>query len=329
MKDCLVGVSGGIDSLFAAITLKSQGFNVFALHLHLHSKEKMGDKVENILKKHNIEFAYLDRREEFKKYVVNYFTDEYSRGFTPNPCVICNRDVKLPFLYEEAIKIHISLIATGHYADTDEKGYIIRHSSKKDQSYFLACVDRTILKHTLFPLKDYTKKEIKDYLQLNNNIRESSDLCFIKNNYREDLKKKFGAKKGKIVKNTKIVGYHNGFYNYTIGQRKGIKIDNKPHYVVAIDAKRNIIYADEESKLYNNTFRMGKLKLLKEERFFYDKTLECMVRYKTQPKKCLLNIQSKSVELFDEERAITPGQIAVFYYNNKIVACGTIDYGIY
>jgi tRNA-specific 2-thiouridylase len=328
MIKCLVGVSGGVDSLFAAVILKSQGFDVSALHLYLHSKESMDKNAEDILKKHGIELEYADYTEAFKRYVVEYFTEEYSRGFTPNPCIICNRDVKLPMLYREAKIRKIGLIATGHYADTDEDGNIKRHKSKKDQSYFLACVDSEILKHTLFPLKDYKKEDAIKYFNLTN-TSESSDLCFVNNNYSEILMDKLGVRKGKIVKEKQIVGYHDGFYNYTIGQRKGIKVGNKPHYVVGIDAKHNIVYAGEEDKLYKDRFYLDGLNLFKDEEFFDGVVLECMVRYKTQPKKCILNVKKRRVELLEKERAITPGQIAVFYIKGTVVACGKIGYGIY
>ncbi len=327
MDRILVGVSGGVDSLFAAIYLKEQGFDVSAMHLYLHSKSNISKEAEDILKNYAIELFYADYTNEFQKYVVNYFTKEYSLGYTPNPCVICNRDIKLPMLFKEAQKMNIDKIATGHYADIDKQGYIIRHKSKKDQSYFLACVDRKILKQTIFPLKNHTKEEIAQKLKFK--AKESADLCFIKNNYREFLKKRLGSKEGKIVKENRIVGYHNGFYNYTIGQRKGLQIGNKPHYVVSIDAKHNIIYADYEDKLFSSEFYLESLKLLEGEQFFINNSIECSVRYNAKAKPCKLNIPEKKVMLSIKERAITPGQVAVFYSNDRVVACGKIGYGIH
>jgi len=327
MSKCLVGVSGGIDSLFAAIKLQEDGFDVYALHMHLNSKSQLPESAKKILSKRRIKLLYADYTNEFNRYVIDYFTKEYSKGYTPNPCVVCNRDVKLPFLFKEAELQGIETIATGHYADRDKDGLIIRHKSPKDQSYFLACVDKNILKHTIFPLKDFTKKEIREILEFN--TKDSSDLCFVKNNYRDILKEKLGTKEGKIVKQNNVVGYHTGFYNYTIGQRKGIQIGSKPHYVVSIDARKNIVYADEEAKLYSSEFYLDNLKLLKEEAFFKDRILECVVRYNAKPKPCRLDLMKKRVVLLEAERAVTPGQVAVFYENDKVVGCGKIDYGIH
>ncbi len=327
MDRYLVGVSGGIDSLFCAIILKKQGFDVYAVHLHLHSKEKMGEKAEDLLKQHGINLYYVDYTKEFKQYVVEYFTKEYAKGYTPNPCVICNRDIKLPMLFKEAKRIKADRIATGHYADIDEQGFIKKHKSNKDQSYFLACVDKEILKHTVFPLKGYDKETIKKHLSLT--TKESSDLCFIKNNYRELLKKRLGVMKGKIVKGNTTVGYHSGFYNYTIGQRKGMQIGNKPHYVVSIDAKRNIVYAGEEEKLYSNEFFLDNPKILTDKKILESGEVECLVRYRASPKKCKILREENRVILIDKERAVTPGQVAVFYHKDKVVACGRITNGIH
>ncbi len=328
MIRCLVGVSGGIDSLFAAIKLQEDGFDVYALHMHLNSKSQLPETAKNVLHEYNIKLLYADYTREFNRYVIDYFTKEYAKGYTPNPCVVCNRDVKLPFLFKEARLRGIETIATGHYADRDENGLIIRHKSRKDQSYFLACVDRDIIKHTIFPLKDFTKEKIRKMLDFTN-TKESSDLCFVKNNYRDILKEKLGTKDGKIIKRNNVVGYHTGFYNYTIGQRKGIQIGSKPHYVVSIDARKNIVYADEEAKLYSNEFYLDSMKLLKDEIFFKDRTVECVVRYNAKPKPCRIDLMKKRVVLLEAERAVTPGQVAVFYENNKVVGCGKIDYGIH
>ncbi len=327
MNSCLIGISGGVDSLFAAKLLKEQGFDVTGVHLHLHSKEKLETKVLEIFRKENINIYYADYTNEFKKSVIDYFIDAYLKGYTPNPCVVCNKEVKLTALFEEAEHLGADYIATGHYADIDENGFILRHKSPKDQSYFLACVDKKILKKTIFPLRNHSKEEIKDFY--GNGFLESSDLCFVKNNYRELLEKEIGKKIGNIIKNNEVVGYHQGFYNYTIGQRKGIKVGSAPHYVTAIDAENNIVYADEEGKLYTDEFYLDTLSIFIDKRFIEETILECQVRYNAEPKQCRVDMKNKKVKLFDKERAITPGQIAVFYYDDRIVGCGEIGYGIH
>ncbi len=326
MKKCLVGISGGVDSLFAALKLKKEGYDVLCVNLKMHSNESLPNSAVEFLKENRIEYYYADYIKEFKEYVIDYFLKEYMSGYTPNPCVICNRDVKMKMLYKEALKNGIEFIATGHYADF-KKGFLMRHKSKKDQSYFLACVDREILNHTIFPLNDYTKEQVKSIFS--NYEKDSSDLCFVKKDYRVLLKKKFGEIKGKIIKNNKVVGYHNGFFNYTVGQRKGLQIEGIPHYVIAIDAKNNTIYAGTEDKLYTSEFFLDDLQLYEKKTFFDDKRVECFVRYGAKPKVCSLDVKKKKVALLERERAVTPGQIAVFYYEDRVVACGRIGYGIY
>lgn len=328
MNRCLVGISGGIDSLFAALVLKSLNFDVLAVHIHLHSRKKLDERVVDFLNDNDIEFYYADYRDEFRHRVVDYFISEYSKGYTPNPCVVCNKEVKLPVLFKEAKRLNIGYIATGHYANIDKNGFLTKHESKKDQSYFLACISRDILTHAIFPLQNFTKEQIRQNIHMD--IKESSDLCFVKRNYRDLLKRYLGERRGEIVKNNKVVGYHSGFYNYTIGQRKGIKVGNSPHYVTAIDAKCNTVYADEESKLYTDEFCLDNLNLFVDKRFLNGTILKCAVRYNTALKSCKICVENKKVELMEKERAVTPGQIAVFYdKDDRVVACGKVGYGFH
>ncbi len=326
MNRCLVGISGGIDSLFAAIELKRKGFEVVCVKMHLHSNSPLPEDVSAILKAQSIEFYYADYRKEFEQYVINYFVNEYKSGYTPNPCVICNQFVKMKMLYKEAQSKGFDKIATGHYANI-ENGYLIRHKSSKDQSYFLSCVEREILNNTLFPLNKFNKETIKESIGINK--QESSDLCFVKNNYRSLLGQFIQPKKGVIMQNNQIVGSHDGFFNYTIGQRKGIKVENTPHYVTKIDSTNNIVFVGKEEDLKCDGFYIEQLKFFEDKYFFKNRHLECQVRYNTKPKECTIDIEKKYVKLIEEERAVTPGQIAVLYYKNRVVACGRITYGIY
>jgi tRNA-specific 2-thiouridylase len=324
-NSCLVGISGGIDSLFAAIELKNRGFKVICVKIHLHSKDPIPQSVINILNQNDISFYYADYKKEFNDIVIQNFIKEYSEGYTPNPCIICNMSVKMKALYKEAQKLSIPCIATGHYADFNNN-FLIRHKSKKDQSYFLACVDREILENTIFPLTDFTKDDIQKKIAIDK--RESSDLCFIKHNYRNLLLKKLGKRPGVIVKNGSIVGYHNGFFNYTIGQRKGIKVENRPHYVIKIDAENNSVEVDTEDKLFSNGIYLNNLNIYNESSL-KSMYLLCQVRYNTKPKPCTIDKDSLYIKLFEKERAVTPGQIAVIYENDRVVACGRIKYGIH
>ncbi len=324
MKRCLIGVSGGADSLFAAIVLKEAGWDVLACHLYL-SEDKPPKYLKERLADYGIDVIFLDYTEEFKKRVVEYFIDEYAKGYTPNPCVICNRDVKLTAIAKEADKLGIEWIATGHYADKADDHLIKKHPTRKDQSYFLACVEKSIIERTLFPLAGYSREDVEK--RVGSHLPKSSDLCFINRNYRSLIEERLGPRPGEIVKNDRVVGYHTGFYNYTIGQRKGIKVGNTPHYVTSIDPETNRVYVDEAAALFKDEFYLADLKLHVSEHEIESSPLECMVRFSAHPKPCRIDIKRKRVTLLQKERAITPGQIAVFYRNGCVVGCGKIGYG--
>ena len=323
MEKCLIGVSGGIDSLFAAIQLKKRKYDVTAVHLWLHSRDYLSKDVEYLLKKNSIKFYYADYSRVFQKSVVDYFVYEYSKGFTPNPCSMCNRDVKLKALIKEADKLGINHIATGHYADIED-GLIKRHFTDKDQSYFLAGIDKKMISRIIFPLSSYSKESIKgemDFLS----IKESEDLCFIKNNYRELLSEKLGKRRGEMIDEENFtVGYHDGFYNYTIGQRKGTKSGNVPHYVYRIDPNENIVFIAKEDRLYIRNFYIDNINLFLHKDWFRDRIIKCSVRFRSNPKKAIFDTALNKVMLLEKQKAVAPGQMAVFYYENKVVGSGRI-----
>jgi len=323
MKKCLIGVSGGIDSLFAAIQLKKRKYDVTAVHLWLHSNDNLSKDIEYFLKKNGITLYYADYRELFQRKVIDYFVDEYSQGFTPNPCNICNREVKLKALIKEADKLGINFIATGHYADIKD-GLIKRHFTDKDQSYFLASIDKEMISRIIFPLSSYSKESIKGKMNFLN-IQESEDLCFIKNSYRQLLSEKLGKLKGKMInEENDIVGYHDGFYNFTIGQRKKTKSGNAPHYVYRIDASKNIVFIAKENRLYVENFYIDNINLFLHKDWFRDRIVKCSVRFRSKPKKAIFDAAHNKVILLEKQKAVAPGQVAVFYYKDKVVGSGRI-----
>jgi len=317
VNKCLLGISGGIDSLFAAKLLKERGFEVVAVCLHLASKKKLSDYAVDFLKKNKIDFFYEDCSNEFHNKVVDFSIKQYLEGLTPNPCAYCNRDVKLKCLASCADRLNIRYIATGHYA-VYKNGFLYKHKSRKDQSYFLSLTDKKILDRAIFPLENYSKDEVKNIINIKE--KESSDLCF---DYRASFDSNV-KKPGSIVKDGKVVGEHKGFYNYTIGQRKGIKVGNVPHYVTHIDPKNNVVFVGEERDLYSNVFSVEILNLFVDESFFDDRVVNCVLRYNAAPKKCVFERTKKKVTLFEEERAVTKGQIAVFYLDDKVLGAGRI-----
>ncbi len=320
MKSVLVGVSGGIDSTFAAIYLSNNNYKVSAVHFLLTNQNNMTQEVIALLKKYDIDFYTIDIRAEFKKTVIDSFIGDYRRGFTPNPCSICNPLVKFKFLIEEASKKNIDYIATGHYANTQD-GFIKKHFSDKDQSYFLAYLPKQTIERVIFPLKDFEKKDVKSHLRFNLDLKESSDLCFV-NDYRSLIGV---TKSGNIICNDRIVGQHNGFHNYTIGQRKGIKFSNEPYYVKNIDATSGDITIAKKPQLYSNEFFINNVHLLKDKEWFGHNKVKCVVRYRARPTTAKVDIFENKVILDEALFAITKGQVSVFYHDDLVVGCGRIN----
>ncbi len=320
LESVLVGVSGGIDSTFAAIHLSSKGYHVSAVHFLLTGQNNMTQEVIRLFNKYDIDFYTIDIRAEFKNTVIDSFIKDYKCGFTPNPCSICNPHVKFKFLIEEANKKNIDYIATGHYANTQD-GFIKKHFSDKDQSYFLAYLPKHVIERTIFPLKDFEKKDILSNLGINLDLKESSDLCFV-NDYRSLIG---STKSGNIICNGQVVGQHNGFHNYTIGQRKGIKFSNEPYYVKSIDAASGDITIAKKDEIYSNEFFISNVHLLKDREWFHYNKVACVVRYRAKQTTAKIDIFENKVILDNAMFAITKGQIAVFYHNDLIVGCGRID----
>ncbi len=271
----IVAVSGGMDSLYALTTLKKAGHDVAALHAKLiDSKESPIPALSNFCKKNQIPFYIADLREEFNKDVINPFLKSYSENQTPNPCATCNKRIKLGRLLEIARNYSAEVLATGHYAclenylDQDNKahGPCLKNANDhtKNQSYFLALTPIKNLKHCIFPLADKLKKDIHSEL-INDNTKipiakESQEVCFIPNNdYRqfilENHTQKFDFKNsGNVIlmdndpnQQGKILGKHNGLWQYTEGQRKGLKIAySKPLYVLKKDSEKNVLYVGDK-----------------------------------------------------------------------------------
>lgn len=349
-----VALSGGVDSSVSALILKSKGYDVIGLTLQVLPKgteDKFGgccgleaiECAKRVAFKLGIRHYVLNFRKFFKDFVIDDFCREYERGRTPNPCIRCNQFIKFDILLDRAKKLDADFIATGHYAkieyNKNKKTYLLKKGKdlSKDQSYFLYCLNQKQLRDTLFPLGDLTKDKVikiarKEMLP-SVFRKESQEICFIPdNNYPGFLKKyvKKSIKAGPIYNiNGDIIGKHKGLIYYTIGQRKGLGISSKhPLYVVNIDEPKNAITVAQNKYLYAKEFLIEDIHHVSVNNFKRKFKAKVRVRYKHTEAKAVIIYKSKKTArcVFDQpQRAITPGQTAVFYDKDIVLGGGTIN----
>ena len=337
----LVGLSGGLDSTYTAYKLKNEGHTVEGLVLEMHDYTDIeaAKKTAAIL---GIKLHTLACRELFKKHVISNFISEYSLGHTPNPCTVCNRYVKISELCRFANENGFDKAATGHYAriifDNETQRYCIEkgNDEKKDQSYMLWYLTQEQLKTLYFPLCDITKEQIREEIKLTEfaylaDAKESQEICFIPDNdYASYIEKEKGVfPEGDFIDSEgKVVGKHKGIIHYTIGQRKGLGISlGAPAYITKINPENNTVTVEKQSDVKADTLRANSLNsqlLLAEDGNEY--TLDVKIRYAAKPMKANVKIENGiATAVFNEPvRAITPGQSAVFYKDDKIAFGGTI-----
>lgn len=347
----IVGLSGGVDSSFAAAILKQQGFDVVGVMLKLWSVPEqeelnrccsldamvLAKRVAAIL---DIPFYAIDAREIFRQTVVEYFMKGYGSGFTPNPCVLCNAEVRWKVLLEQAHKMGADKISTGHYArvEASDGQYILKPGldQKKDQSYVLSMLPSEYLRHTILPVGTYLKPDVRERCKqfgLPTASRpDSQDLCFLGNmDYREFLTKYTSVTEthGEIVDQTgKIIGQHSGLHKYTIGQRKGLRVANKdPLYVIRKDFDRNQIITGLKSDLDKDQFSIRSINWLVEPQGneIYDVNIK--VRYSSPMiagKMWLKKEGIWEVKLEKSSTEISPGQVAAVYKNEICYGGGII-----
>lgn len=349
MDRVLLGLSGGIDSSCAALELQKQGYSIIAIFMRLFKEEngeitKLENQARSVADHLGIEFQTMGLQRDFKEQVIDYFIKEYVSGNTPNPCVVCNRMIKFGKLWDIAQSLGCHKIATGHYARiiTEEKQnkgqYFIAKAKDriKDQSYFLFDINKKRLPDILFPLSDITKAEaiqkVKQHSIPVDTTKESNELCFVSSdNYRDLLKQEVPHyfKPGLIV-NTKgePLGEHQGFLNYTIGQRRGLGIGySEPLYVLRINKESNEVVVGTKKEVYSQQFNVHSMNLFMEDCFNGKSIIQVKVRYQARSIPCTAMHQGNylSVQLKEPYLAITPGQAAVFYKGDKVVGGGWIQ----
>ncbi len=341
----VVAMSGGVDSSTVAAMMKNEGYNVIGITLKLYNetKEKVQSKqccagqdimdAKRVADKLKIEHKILYYQDKFKEGVIDNFIDSYLNGETPIPCVQCNQTVKFTDLFQEAKNLKADALVTGHYVKSiteDKNTEMYRgEDSNRDQSYFLFNTTKEQLNFLRFPLGNLLKNETRKIArELKLNVADkpdSQDICFVPNGDYASVIEKFrpnSFNKGNI-KNIegKVIGVHDGIINYTIGQRKGIKISDKnPLYVIKIIANLNEIIVGERQHLNTTKINLKNLNIITNDKRDFEKELFVKVRSTGKLIKAKIDIKDNTanVNLLEEEQGIAPGQACVFYSKDEI-----------
>lgn len=351
-KTVAVGLSGGVDSAVSAYILKEQGYNVVGVYMSNWKEtreqgectgEQDWEDVRSICNTLDIPYYSFDLSEEYYKNVFEHFVAEYKRGRTPNPDVLCNREIKFGKFAEKIREMGIPYLATGHYAKVVHEGnrhYLYRSKDEnKDQTYFLNQVSEKQISNVIFPLEDIEKKQVREIAtKLNLRVatkKDSTGICFIgERNFRQFLSQYIPMQRGQIVSvDGEVVGEHKGVFFYTLGQRKGLGIGGKKDgngdkwFVVAKDVKNNVLIVSQSEcdLLYKDTLVCKRFNYINKD--IYEG--EVLVRYKHRQelqKAIVKKDNDKTViEFENKQRAIAEGQYAVIYDEKKCLGGGVID----
>jgi tRNA-uridine 2-sulfurtransferase len=352
----MAAMSGGVDSSVAASLLAEQGFDVCGATLKLFSNDDIGlDRVSktccaltdvedarSVSYKLNIEHFVFNFGDEFKQDVIRRFADAYLAGSTPNPCIDCNRFIKFDKLLQRAKLLNMDYIATGHYvraAFDDMTGRYLLKKAKdvaKDQTYVLYMLTQEQLRQTLFPLGDLTKHEVRTLAQarglVNAKKPDSQDICFVPDgDYAAFIENVLGIKSipGHFTDSSgKVLGTHKGLIHYTIGQRKGLNLSfDRPKYVIKKDIGTNTVILGDESELYSDEMTVSGINLISMADLTEPMRAAVKTRYSQQETPATLYPpeNGRMTVIFDKpQRAVTPGQAAVFYDKDIVVGGGTI-----
>lgn len=344
----MLGMSGGVDSSVAAYLLKEKGYDVVGVTLKLWNEKDEGcmsssavDDAKKVADRLGIPFYVFDFKDLFEKNVIDYFTDEYLCGRTPNPCIACNKHIKFDAMLKKAESMGIDYIATGHYATVDYDEALERHilrkskTDAKDQTYVLYNMTQHQLSHIIMPLGEYEKDEIRKIahdigIEVANKP-DSQEICFVSDNdYAGFIERRIGKTlpEGDFLDiNGNVIGKHKGIIHYTVGQRKGLGAFGKPMFVVKIDAENNAVILGEKGTEYKDYLIADRSNFILFDALTEPINVKCKVRYNQTEVPCTVypieNGRIK-VEFLNPQRAVTPGQAVVFYDDDVVVGGATI-----
>lgn len=355
-KRVVVGMSGGVDSSVSAYLLKKQGYDVIGLFMknwddtdewgHCTATEDFED-VRRVCQQIGIPYYSVNFEKEYSEKVFQYFLDEYQKGRTPNPDVMCNREIKFGEFLQKALQLGADYVATGHYAQLVEKDgtkYLAKgQDPNKDQTYFLYAVDREQFERVLFPIGHLEKSEVRKIAEEQGlstaRKKDSTGICFIgERNFKEFLSQYLPAQPGEIHDlDGQVVGNHDGLMYYTLGQRQGLGIGGgkgktgQPWFVVGKDLENNVLIVaqgHDNPALYSNGLFATDVNWLLPQQPTEPFTCTAKFRYRQKDQEVTVIPQKDGkvqVEFHQPQRAVTPGQSAVFYKGNLCIGGGIID----
>ena len=352
-KRVLVAMSGGVDSSVALAKILDMGYEAVGITMKLWDNNKFeGSQFQEstccgieeingaklVCNHYGVPHYTMDFSDSFIEEVVENFVDEYIAGRTPNPCVRCNSFVKWDAFLQKADELEADYIATGHYAQIfNENGNYTLHKGvdeKKDQSYVLWGIPQHTLARTILPLGDMTKPEVRAYASKHKlataTVPESMEICFVADNDYKKFLNKYAPEKmnnikpGKIIQENEVIGKHEGYTHYTIGQRKGIGVTfPEPRYVKSIDAETNTITISKKDGLFSIGCHVNELNWLINENDIPTKIL-VKIRYNSPVVLSTINFDKNEIYFENPQLSVTPGQSIVFYDGEKVLGGGII-----
>ena len=356
-KKAVIAMSGGVDSSVAAYLITKQGFDCIGATMKLFNNEDIGvsrkhtccsaedvEDARSVAYSLDIPYYVFNFSDSFKEKVIDKFVYAYENGMTPNPCIDCNRYLKFERLFMRAKELDFDYVVTGHYAliefDKENNRYLLKKAADKtkDQSYVLYCMTQEQLKHTLYPLGEMEKTEVRKIAEengfVNANKHDSQDICFVQNKKYYDFIEQYTGRsysKGNFVDlNGNVLGTHEGIIRYTIGQRRGlgVSISNNPTFVLSVDPEQNTVTLGKEQDLYTKTLTAKNINLISKERLTAPLRVKAKVRYRQAEQWATasqLDEDTLLIEFDEPQRAVTKGQAVVLYDGDIVVGGGIIQ----